>query len=203
LYLSEQTHLSAQPLKPSRIGVIITYLVYTAVIVRALGTIGIYNLWPEYLGLLLVHLVLFTVVLWRPGLRRALLHLYLIVQSAIILRLISLFPDFDFVEVLFVPLCYQVALLFTSPTRWTWIGVLNLLIAGSLMPYYGYLRVWRWLDHHTRHHYSGVLSSITRSRRPAPKARPGGELQRRTGNLKCTPPVEELAMQERNWLARD
>ena len=58
--MSEQTHLSAQPLKPSRIGVIVAYLVYTAVIVRALGTIGIRNLWPAYLGLLSAHLVLFT-----------------------------------------------------------------------------------------------------------------------------------------------
>ena len=34
--------------------------------------------------------------------------------------------------VLFVPLCYQATLLFTSPTRWIWIGVLNLLIAGAV-----------------------------------------------------------------------
>ena len=138
--MSEQTHLSAPPLKPSRVGVIVAYLVYTAVIVRALGTIGMRNLWPAYLGLLLVYLVLFTVLLWRPGLHRALLHLVLIVQSAIVLRLISLFPDFDFVAVLFVPLCYQATLLFTSPTRWIWIGVLNLLIAGALMTYDGVLQ---------------------------------------------------------------
>jgi len=135
--MAEQTHLSAQPLRPSRIGVIVVYLVYIAVIVRALGTPGIRNLWPAYLGLLLAHLALFTVVLWRPRLHRTLLHLYLIVQSAIILLLISLFPEFDFVVVLFVPLCYQATLLFTSPTRWAWIGVLNLLTAVSLMPYYG------------------------------------------------------------------
>jgi signal transduction histidine kinase len=137
--MSEQTHLSAQPLKPSRVGVIVTYLVYIAVIVRALGTPGIRNLWPMYLGLLLAHLVLFTLLLWRPGIHRALLHLYLIVQSAIIILLISLFPNFDFVVVLFVPLCYQATLVFTSPTRWTWIGVLTLLTAVSLMPYYGVL----------------------------------------------------------------
>ncbi len=137
--MSEQTHLSAQPLKPSRVAVIVAYLVYGAVIVRALGTIGIRNLWPTYLGLLLAHLVLFTILLWRPGIPRSLLHLYLIVQSAVALLLISLFPNFDFVLVLFALLCYQATLLFISPTRWVWIGVLNLLTAVSLMPYYGVL----------------------------------------------------------------
>jgi signal transduction histidine kinase len=137
--MSEQTHLSAQPLKPSRISVIVVYLVYTAVIVRALGTPEMSGLWPAYLGLVLAHLGLFTVMLRRPRLHRALLHLYLIVQSAIIVWLIWLFSKFDFVVVLFVPLCYQVTLLFTSPMRWRWIGILTLLTAVSLMPYYGVL----------------------------------------------------------------
>ena len=133
--MSEQAHLDAQPLKPGRIGVIVAYLVYIAVLVRALDAIGMPKLWPAYLGLLLAHFSLYTVVmLWQPGLHYALLHLYLIVQSAIIVLLISLFPDFDFVVVLFVPLCYQATLLFTSSTRWIWIGVLNLLTAGSLIP---------------------------------------------------------------------
>jgi signal transduction histidine kinase len=137
--MPEQTRLPAQPIKPSRVAVIVTSLVYIAVLVRAVDAIGMPRLWPTYLGLLLAHFALYVVLmLWQPDFHDALLHLYLIVQSAIIVWLLSLFPNFDFVVVLFVPLC-QVALLFTGPTRWTWIGVLNLLIAGSLIRYYGVL----------------------------------------------------------------
>ena len=206
--MSEQTHLSAQPLKRSRIGVIVVYLVYAAVIVRALGTPGIRDLWPAYLGLLLVQLALFTVVLWRPGLHRALLHLYLVVQSAIILRLISLFPSFDFVVVLFVPLCYQATLLFTGPTRWTWIGVLNLLIAGSLIPYYGVLE---GLALGLTSMAAGIIfpayviiNHEIESARAQSQALLG-ELQETHQQLESyAGQVEELAaMQERNRLARE
>jgi len=206
--LSEQTHLSAQPLKPSRIGVIVAYLIYTAVLVRALGAIGIRNLWPTYLGLLLAHLVLFTIVLWRPGIHRALLHLYLIVQSAIILLLISLFPSFDFVVVLFLPLCYQATLLFTSSMRWAWIGILNLLIAGSLIPYYGVLQ---GLALGLITMAAGVIFSayvIVNHEIETARAQSQallGELQETHHQLEAyAGQVEELAaMQERNRLARE
>ena len=206
--MSEQTYLSAQPLKPSRVGVIVGCLVYIAVIVRALGAIGIRNLWPEYLGLLLVYLVLFTVVLWRPGFRRALPHLYLVVQSAIIYRLISLFPEFDFVAVLFVPLCYQATLLFTSPMRWIWIGVLNLLTAVSLMPYYG---VFQGLALSLTDMASGIILPayvIVNHEIEAARAQSQallGQLQETHRQLKSyAGQAEELAaMQERNRLARE
>jgi signal transduction histidine kinase len=206
--LSEQTHLAAQPLRPSRVGIIVFYLVYVAVIVRALGTIGIRNLWPEYLGLFSAHLVLFTVLLLRPGLPRALLHPYLIVQSAIILRLISLFPRFDFVVVLFLPLCYQATLWFTGSTRWAWIGVLNLLIAGSLIPYYGVLQ---GLALSLITMAAGVIFSayvIVNHEIETARAQSQallGELQETHQQLESyAGQVEELAaMQERNRLARE
>jgi signal transduction histidine kinase len=206
--MSEQTHLSAQPIKPSRVAVIVTYLVYIAVLVRALDAIGMPKLWPTYLGLLLVHLILYTVVmLWQPGLHYALLHLYLIVQSAIIMVLLSLFPNFDFVVVLFVPLC-QVTLLFTGPTRWTWIGVLNLLIPGSLIRYYGVLQglalgltdmaagiifpAYVIINHEietARAQSQGLLSELQKTHQ---------QLEAYAGQ------AEELAaMQERNRLARE
>jgi signal transduction histidine kinase len=206
--LTEQTHLSAQPLRPSRVGVIAFYLVYTAVIVRALGTIGLHNLWPVYLGLLLAHLVLFTGLLVRPSLPRALPHLYLVVQSAIILRLISLFPNFDFVVVLFLPLCYQATLLFTGPTRWAWVGALDLAIAGALIPYYGILQ---GLALGLITMAAGVIFSayvIVNNEIETARAHSQallGELQETHQQLEVhAGQVEELAaMQERNRLARE
>jgi signal transduction histidine kinase len=205
--LSEQTHHSAQPLKPSRVAVIVTCLVYIAVIVRALGAIGMRNLWPTYLGLFLVHLVLYTFMLWRPDIHHALLHLYLIVQSAIIVLLLSLFPKFDFVVVLFVPLG-QATLLFTGPTRWIWIGVLNLLIAGSLMPYYG---VFQGLALGLTDMAAGIIFPayvIVNHEIETARAQSQallGELQETHRQLEAyAGQVEELAaMQERNRLARE
>jgi signal transduction histidine kinase len=206
--LSEQTLLSVQLLKPSRIGVIVAYLVYTAVIVRALGTIGIRNLWPTYLGLFSAHLVLFTVSLWRLGFHRALLHLYLIVQVAIIMWLIRLFPKFDFVVVLFVLLCYQATLMFTSPTRWVWISVLNLLTAVSLIPYYG---VFQGLALVLTNMAAGIIFPayvIVNHEIETARARSQAllnELQETHRQLEAQAgQVEELAaMQERNRLARE
>ena len=206
--MSEQTHLSAQPIKPSRVAVIVTYLVYIAVLVRALDAIGMPKLWPTYLGLLLIHLILYTVVmLWQPGLHYALLHLYLIVQSAIIMVLLSLFPDFDFVVVLFVPLC-QMTLLFTGPTRWTWIGILNLLIPGSLIRYYGVLQglalgLTDMAAGIVFPAYAIVNHEIETARCQSQALL--GELQETHRQLESyAGQVEELAaMQERNRLARE
>jgi signal transduction histidine kinase len=64
-----------------------------------------------------------------------LLHLYFVVQSAIILAMLALQPELDFVTALYVLLCYQTALVFPSPTRWVWVGVFTALTGGSLMFY--------------------------------------------------------------------
>jgi len=128
------------PLRPGRIGVIAVYLAFAAETARTLGLTTNRDLWPWYLGLNSVFLILFTAVLWRPALHPGLLHLYFALQSAIILALLSLNPQLDFVTALFVLLCYQAALVFAGRTRWFWIGVCVLLTGGSLMFYLGSLR---------------------------------------------------------------
>ena len=119
-------------IKPSRAGVIALYLIYAAEVARTLTSPRIEDEgW--YVALFLLFLVLFTAVLWRPDIPRALLHLYLIAQCAITLALLARNPELDFVTALFPFLAYQAALVFPSRTRWVWVGILFALTGGSLM----------------------------------------------------------------------
>jgi len=126
--------------KPGRIGLIFMYVVYAAVVVRALSKVSSPKLLPWYLVLFFVYLVLVSALLWRPGVPRVLLHPYMLVQASITLMLLSLDPENDFVAVLWALLCYQAALIFTGRTRWVWVGILVALIGASLMFYLGPLR---------------------------------------------------------------
>jgi signal transduction histidine kinase len=137
--VSERTSPAIAPLRPSRIGVIAIYLVFVAETARTLVLTTNRDLWPWYLGLHSVFIILFTAVLWRPALRPGLLHVYFALQSAIILVLLSVNPQLDFTTTLFVLLCYQAALVFAGRTRWFWIGLFVLLTGGSLMFYLGLL----------------------------------------------------------------
>ena len=138
--MPEHTSPVFRPIRPNRIGVIAIYLAFVAGNARALVLTADRGLWPWYLGLHAVFLILFTVVLWRPALPAELLHVYFSFQSVIILVLLSLNPELDFVTTLFVLLCYQAALVFAGRTRWFWISVFILLIGASLMFYLGLLR---------------------------------------------------------------
>ncbi|HLA97293.1 MAG TPA: histidine kinase [Anaerolineales bacterium] len=138
--MSERTSSAAAPLRPGRIGVTAIYLAFVAETARTLVLTTNRDLWPWYLGLHSVFIISFTAVLWRPALHAGLLHVYFALQSAIILGLLSLNPQLDFVTALFVLLCYQAALVFAGWTRWLWIGLFVLLIGGSLMFYLGPLR---------------------------------------------------------------
>ena len=131
---------SRKPLKPSRTAVIAVYLAFAAGLARTLASTTTQDLWPWYLGLHGVFLVLFTAVLWRPGMRAELLHLTFAFQSALVLALLSLDPEVDFVTALFALLSYQAALVFTGPSRWMWVGLFVLLMCGSLMFYLGPLQ---------------------------------------------------------------
>jgi signal transduction histidine kinase len=124
-------------LKPSRVGLIAIYLFIASQILRTLTAEGIQDRFTLYLGLLFAYLVLYSAILLRPALRREFIHLYFVVQSAIILVLISLNPELDYVTAYFVPLGYQSALFFTGTTLWLWVGGLVFLTCGPLMFYHG------------------------------------------------------------------
>jgi signal transduction histidine kinase len=138
--LSEASRSATVPLKPGRIGVAAIYLAYAAVVARTLTLEVIRPLLPRYLGLELVYITLFTALLWKPNLPGWLMHLYFVLQSALVLLILSLRPQFDFVVVLFLLLGYQASLFFTGRMRWTWVIGLVLLTGGSLIFYLGFLQ---------------------------------------------------------------
>lgn len=138
--MSARKSSNTAPLKPGWIGVIAVYLAFTAVVVRTLALEVIRPLLPWYLGLELIYIILFTLVLRMYNLPHRLMHLYLGLQSALVLGVLSLRPQFDFVVVLFLLLTYQVSLVFAGRMRWIWIGILVVLTGGSLMFYLGLLR---------------------------------------------------------------
>jgi signal transduction histidine kinase len=55
----------------------------------------------------------------------------------LILTLFSLWPDFDFVTILFVPLCYQAALVLSGPDQIRWIAAILALLGVSMTYFHG------------------------------------------------------------------
>jgi signal transduction histidine kinase len=125
--------------KPGWIGVVAIYLAYAAVVARTLTMENIRPLLPQYLWLELVYIILYTFVLWKPNLPGWLMHPYFVLQSVLVLYILSLRPEFDFVVVLFLLLSYQASLFFTGWIRWTWVIILVILTGGSLIYYLGFL----------------------------------------------------------------
>jgi signal transduction histidine kinase len=64
----------------------------------------------------------------------------MIVQAAIVLVLLAIDPDRDFVTVLFVLQCYQAAVVFPARPRTVWLVTLVGLIGGSLVLELGLVR---------------------------------------------------------------
>lgn len=116
---------------------IILYLAFAANTARVLTSVTKRDLMPWYFGLHFGFLLLFSIPLWLPGIHYGLRHLYFVLQSAIVVSLLSLDPEIDTVTALFALLSYQAALLFSSLYRWTWVGFFVLLIGGSLVFYHG------------------------------------------------------------------
>jgi signal transduction histidine kinase len=118
----------------------LVYLFIFAQAARTLTAEGVADRFPWYLGLTLAYIVLFTIVLWKPGFPRWLLHAYFCIQVLILLALLWLDPELDMVISFYVPLGYQAALVFTGGSLWGWVGFLALVSSGSLMVFMGILR---------------------------------------------------------------
>lgn len=134
---AKNTSNAHPPYKMARIGYVAIYLVFAAVVVRSLFVEGLRPLLPIYLSVELIILLLYSVVFSMPALPGWLLHLYFALQSALILWLISIYPEFDFLILLYLLLSGQVSLVFGGRLRWVWVGVFVLLSGGSLMYYLG------------------------------------------------------------------
>lgn len=138
--MPDRMDVGAMPLRPGWIGLFVTYLVFAAVVVRTLAVESIRPFLAEYLGLELVYLLFFTALFIIPAIPSWLLHLYFVLQSALVLYILSLWPEFDFIILLFLLLSFQASLFFTGRIRWVWIIALVCLTGGSLIFFMGFFR---------------------------------------------------------------
>jgi signal transduction histidine kinase len=137
---TQQVQLVQPSIRLGRIGYLAIYLVFAAVVARTLTVESIRPLLPIYLIAELLFLILYSAVLIAEHLPVWVLHLYFAFQSALILWMISIHPEFDFLILLYVMLSAQVSLVFGGRVRWVWVGIFVLLSGGSLMFYLGALR---------------------------------------------------------------
>ena len=127
-------------LKPGRIGLVVVYLGFVAVVFRTFAIEDNRPILSWYMGFELAYLVLYSAMLLRPNIPNWLKHFCMILQSVLILYALSWRPEFDFLVVLFLLLTYLASILFTGKIRWLWILILVLLTGGSLIFYLGVIR---------------------------------------------------------------
>lgn len=127
-------------LKPGRIGVVVIYLAFAAVVFRTFAIEANRPLLEWYVGFELAFLILYTAMLLMLSMPRWLKYFCLILQSSMVLFALSWRPEFDFLVVLFLLLTYPASLFFTGKLRWFWIFILVLLTSGSLIFYLGVVR---------------------------------------------------------------
>jgi signal transduction histidine kinase len=136
----QQAQFVQPPTRLGLIGYLAIYLAFLAVVVRTLTMQSVRPQLPIYLVGELLFLILYSAVLIATHLPCWVLHLYFAFQSALILWMISIYPEFDFLILLYLLLSAQVSLVFGVRMRWIWVGVFVLLSGGSLMFYLGVLR---------------------------------------------------------------
>jgi signal transduction histidine kinase len=113
--------------RPGWLAASAVYLFYAAVVLRTMALEAIRPHLPNYLVLESLYLVLLSVMLWRPARRLALRQLYFLLQALVVFGLQAMRLRFDFLIVLYIPLCYQAALLLSGWSRWVWVGIYLLL----------------------------------------------------------------------------
>lgn len=123
---------------PRRLGVVAMLVVWGAVLARTLGMADRLQ-WPWYvLGFAAFLGILLLVVL--RNVPAPLLHVAFAVQAAIVLVLLTIDPERDFVTILFVLQCYQAAVVFPTLPRTVWVAGLVALTGGSLVLQLGLVR---------------------------------------------------------------
>lgn len=126
--------------RPSGVVLIALVAVWAAVLVRALTLPAEPGVQVAYAaGLSAFLLILLVVLLRRPG-SSSFLHAACALQTAIVLVLLALNPERDFLTVLLLPLCYQAAFVFSARMRVAWVATLVTLIGASLILELGLLR---------------------------------------------------------------
>ena len=119
--------------RPGRIALAAISVFFAAVVARTLSWPGAGQFIAWYAALFLIVLILYFALLWRPGLPDPVLHLYFVLQSALILALLAVNPKIDFVTALYPILAYQAALVLSGRARWFWVGAIVLQTPLGLM----------------------------------------------------------------------
>jgi len=114
-------------------------VVWAAVLARTLGLADA-SQWPWYIAGFSAFLAILLLVVLRRPLPGPLTHVAMAVQVAIVLVLLAIDPDRDFVTVLFVLQCFQAAVAFPVVARTVWVVALTGLIGGSLVLELGLVR---------------------------------------------------------------
>jgi signal transduction histidine kinase len=135
--LLDATQINPPPVRLGRTGLIVVYLVFLAVVVRTLALEDIRPLLPIYLIVEFLFLFLYTAVITTSSLPAWLLDLYFALQSSLILWLISFFPEFDFLILLFLLLSLQATLVYRGRKLWIWVGIFAFLSGSSLIYFLG------------------------------------------------------------------
>lgn len=123
-------------------GYLVTYLVYIAVILRAVGWNYDTSPIPTVIWALLA---IYGVVLFsqQPLTRRFPLYprLYILIQTGLAISMLYSAPTIDFLVMLFLPMCFQVVWFFPNWIGFTWIGF-SLAAAAGIMLFALERQVW-------------------------------------------------------------
>ncbi|HEX9013950.1 MAG TPA: histidine kinase [Anaerolineaceae bacterium] len=142
--MAEQAAVLSRPGPVDRTAAIAMYLIIAGNVGRTLARLSsVQARTPQtvaVVGLELVFCALFTLVLFRREVGRAWLSPYFIVQSALIIAISALAPALDFVNALFLLLCYQAAVRLTGLALRAWTVLFVLLTGGVAMLFNGLLK---------------------------------------------------------------
>jgi len=138
--VSNDPYSSAARIRPGWIGVIIMFLCFVAVVIRALAIEEIRSILVGYMAAGLTYFVLYVLLLVVPRMPEWLKHVFLGLQCVAVLLALSRWPEFDFLVVLFLLMTYPLAIIFTGRVRWIWVFILMLLTSGSLIFFLGVIR---------------------------------------------------------------
>jgi len=118
---------------------LLSFLVLLAVAIRGLGFYVLANHPARSIAavLLLAFTILLVVEPWLRVRAPWSLHLYLALQTGILLALLLLPPHQDFFAALWLPLSAQAMLVLPRPASFRWIGVFTLVMAIGLVPTHG------------------------------------------------------------------
>jgi signal transduction histidine kinase len=119
--------------RPGLAGNVVALVVWATVVARVFGEGQPADRAIWYAGGLVAFLAIQVLVLWWSDLPVTLLYVAFAVQAAIVLVLLSLDPDVDFLTALLALEAYQAAVLLSGRNRYVWVGLLLALIAVSLV----------------------------------------------------------------------